>query len=102
MEVMLSTVALTACRSVEVPATVLKRLPPVSVSPLEERNPADAIPPLKVEVAVDDATLMMPQNELEALSESMAKIGVEEAREEVAMVNAYLALLGIVVVAIEL
>jgi len=73
---------------------------PVMVSPLEDKSPAVFTPPLNVEVAVLDATLMMPEKEVEALSESMAKMGVDEARDEVAMVNAYLVFAGIVVVAL--
>ncbi len=74
---------------------------PVMVSPLEEKSPAVFTPPLKVEVAVDEATLMIPEKEVDALSESMARMGVEEAREEVAIVKAYFAFTGIVVVAID-
>ena len=64
---------------------------------MEERRPAALIPPLNVEVAVDDAMLRMPENVEEALSESIAKMGAV-TDVPVAMVKAYFLFTGIVVV----
>lgn len=73
---------------------------PVRVNPFEEKSPAVFTPPLKVEVAVEEAILRIPENVEEALSESMAKIGAV-ILVPVAMVNAYLVFARIVVVAFD-
>lgn len=83
----------------EVALDVLRIDPPVRVSPFEERRPAEINPPLNVDEAVDEAILMMPENVEEALSESIAKMGAVTL-VPVAIVNAYLVLIGIVVVAL--
>lgn len=72
--------------------------PPVSVNPLDDENPAVLIPPLKVEVAVEEAMLRMPENVEDALSESIAKMGAV-IEVPVAIVKAYLLFRGMVVVA---
>ena len=86
--------------TVEVPVTVEMRLPPVILSPFADDTPLVATPPLNVEVAVEVAILIRPAMVVEALSESMMKMGLAEV--EVAMVKAYLVFEGMVVVAARL
>ena len=72
--------------------------PPVMVRPFWDKRPVALIPPLKVEVAVDEAMLRIPEKVDDALSESMAKMGAV-IDVPVAMVKAYLVFAGMVVVA---
>ena len=84
--------------TVEVPVTVERIFPPVIVMPPVVLSPRVSTPPEKVEVAVVLATFKMPEKVVDALSESMATMGAV-FEVPVAMVKAYLVLVGIVVVA---